>query len=216
MRGRMAHTHSLAKLSCPDSRARRPARPGPHAALVEANLRLVRGLAGRLIRCGIARHVEIDELISVGTEAMLESAARFDPTSGARFTTFAFPRVRGAMIDAVAQLSPLPRGIMRGARRREASGEAGQTPQVSSLDAMRGEPAAEASDPSDAIFARQMSPRVRAALARLPARKRCFIEGHYFGERDLQSIGRELGMSKSWASRLHGQALADLRAALGE
>ena len=172
-------------------------------------------MAARLIRCGTARFVEVDELISVGTQALLESAARFDPDAGAQFSTFAFPRIRGAMIDAVARLAPLPRSAFRASRARMADGKQGLF--VASLDAlcMRGkEPIADAPDPAIALDAQHWGSRVNAALARLPANKRRFIEGHYFDGIDLQSIGRELGLSKSWASRLHAQALAELRAAL--
>ena len=39
-------------------------------------------------------------------------------------------------------------------------------------------------------------------------------EGHYFGERTLEEIGAEMGISKSWASRLCTRALGKMRAAL--
>ena len=35
---------------------------------------------------------------------------------------------------------------------------------------------------------------------------------HYFEGKSLQEAGAELGVSKSWASRLHAQAVDQLRA----
>jgi RNA polymerase sigma factor for flagellar operon FliA len=57
--------------------------------------------------------------------------------------------------------------------------------------------------------------RVRAILPRLPEKERFFIEKHYFEGKTLLEAGAALGLSKSWASRLHARALALLRAELG-
>lgn len=57
--------------------------------------------------------------------------------------------------------------------------------------------------------------RVRAVLPRLPEKERHFIEKHYFEGKNLLEAGAELGLSKSWASRLHARALELLRKELG-
>jgi RNA polymerase sigma factor for flagellar operon FliA len=56
--------------------------------------------------------------------------------------------------------------------------------------------------------------RIDAALAALPERERALIEKHYFDGKNLLEAGAELGISKSWASRLHAQAVDRLRARL--
>jgi RNA polymerase sigma factor for flagellar operon FliA len=56
--------------------------------------------------------------------------------------------------------------------------------------------------------------RLLAALAELPERERVLLRGHYFEGRSLELIAGELGISKSWASRLHTQALSELRQTL--
>jgi RNA polymerase sigma factor for flagellar operon FliA len=58
--------------------------------------------------------------------------------------------------------------------------------------------------------------RVRQALPRLPERERRLVELVYFGEATLQDAGKELGMSKSWACRLHARAVELLRQLLEE
>jgi RNA polymerase sigma factor (sigma-70 family) len=42
-----------------------------------------------------------DEVEAAARLALMESLRRFDLSRGVRFTTFAYPRIRGAMIDAV-------------------------------------------------------------------------------------------------------------------
>ena len=49
------------------------------------------------------------------------------------------------------------------------------------------------------------------AVEQLPARERRLIRAHYYHDRTLQKAGSELGISKSWASRLHARAIDQLR-----
>jgi len=58
--------------------------------------------------------------------------------------------------------------------------------------------------------------RVREALATLPQKERRLLELYYFADMNLDSAGAKLGLSKSWASRLHARAVRLLREALAE
>src|SRR6185295_10206040 len=68
--------------------------------LVEQHLSLVQAIAAKLKRT-LGRTIEFDDLVAYGTKGLLEAADRFDPTQGATFTTFAYYRVRGAMLDGL-------------------------------------------------------------------------------------------------------------------
>ena len=46
----------------------------------------------------------MDDLVSVGTIALIEAADRYDPGRRVSFATFAYPRIRGAMIDELPRL----------------------------------------------------------------------------------------------------------------
>lgn len=50
-----------------------------------------------------------DELFNVGVIATLQALDSFDPTINQRFITFAYPRIRGEIIDFLRRLDPLPR-----------------------------------------------------------------------------------------------------------
>jgi RNA polymerase sigma factor for flagellar operon FliA len=57
---------------------------------------------------------------------------------------------------------------------------------------------------------------VREALAGLPEKERRLMELYYFADMKLEEAGAKLGLSKSWACRLHARAVNLLREALGE
>jgi len=56
----------------------------------------------------------------------------------------------------------------------------------------------------------QMRDRVRDALERLPDAEKKLLTLYYFKEMSLADVGKELGLSKSWTSRRHAQAIEKL------
>jgi RNA polymerase sigma factor for flagellar operon FliA len=172
----------------------------------------------RSIASGIARSsgglMPVDDLLSIGVQALLEVAERFDHDHGTRFSTFAYWRIRGAMLDGISRYAPLPRGIHRSNRAGRGRPRRHVGPFDEAVHLV--EPSAEPPDPGDAIDAERRARKVRDALERLPTRKRALLRRHYFGDESLLDIGRSMGLSKSWASRLHSQSLDELRAVLRE
>lgn len=72
---------------------------------------------------------------------------------------------------------------------------------------------AEAAD--DLAASAEERARVREALDKLPKKERQLMDLYYFGDMSLDAAGAKLGLSKSWASRLHARAIGLLREALG-
>jgi RNA polymerase sigma factor for flagellar operon FliA len=71
--------------------------------------------------------------------------------------------------------------------------------------------------PLDERFADvEMKGHVRAAMQRLPESDREIIQMYYFKELSLQEVGNRLGLSKSWTSRRHAQAIERLTKLLQE
>ena len=89
------------------------------AARVERHTHLVRTIARRVFRSvGV---MSVEELESIGNEALVQSAMRYDPTSAASFATFANYRIHGAMIDALRKRTPGRRKKQRALRRLAAT-----------------------------------------------------------------------------------------------
>ena len=86
---------------------------------------------------------------------------------------------------------------------------------VTSLETLRDEkgfdPGGEAPDHETKIDDTRMGVRIRKAMAKLPEKERLLVEKHYWEGKNLLEAGAELGISKSWASRLHAQAVDRLR-----
>ena len=70
---------------------------------------------------------------------------------------------------------------------------------------------ANAQPPADRIHSQRVANKLREALAALPEKERALVTKHYWEGKNLLEAGAELGISKSWASRLHAQAVERLR-----
>jgi len=218
------------------------------ARLVEANLDVAKK-AAYMIYPRVKEHVELDELIGLANAGLAEAAQRFDPSRGAAFSTFAWYRVQGSIVDGLRKSSQLPRRVwaklvaLRAAsdylehRAERDAGAAQQgtppatgadalaqvrselsairTMYVTSLDAMTDagfdKPDDKSPQADAAIDAQRAASKIRAAIATLPAKEQALMKKHYWEGKNLLEAGAELGISKSWASRLHAQAVERLR-----
>jgi RNA polymerase sigma factor for flagellar operon FliA len=57
---------------------------------------------------------------------------------------------------------------------------------------------------------------VRKTIAKLGDQERKLMEMYYYREMSLQEVGEQLGLSKSWTSRLHGRVIDKLRRILDD
>lgn len=213
-------------------------------ALVEQGQALVVSLASR-IRGNIPVRVDMEDLIAYGEIGLAEAAHKFDPTRGTAFTTFAYPRVRGAIYDGVAKMSWTGRGKHRRLRFRHmakeyldsqpnestdqdastlekdaqwfrdttdrlaviffSSRDDGQGDNFGSTIEDQGTPAA-----SFIVAQREIIGKLHDLVDALPSTEEKLIRRVYFEGKTLQEAGNSLRITKSWASRLHAQALERL------
>jgi RNA polymerase sigma factor for flagellar operon FliA len=68
--------------------------------------------------------------------------------------------------------------------------------------------------PEEAVARAELIARIRAAIAERPEAERRLLERHYFEDVNFDETARELGLSKSWASRLHTRAIEGVAKAL--
>jgi RNA polymerase sigma factor for flagellar operon FliA len=83
-----------------------------HATLVQQHLTLVYQVAWQVKR-RIGDHVTVEELISAGTLGLIGAVERFDPARGGALSTYAIPRIRGAMLDDLRDRDWVPRRVRR-------------------------------------------------------------------------------------------------------
>ncbi|HEY0774681.1 MAG TPA: sigma-70 family RNA polymerase sigma factor, partial [Nocardioidaceae bacterium] len=168
----------------------------------------------------------------------------FDPARGLTFQTFAVPRIRGAMVDALRALDWVPRSVREKVRQVEQAqrvleARLGRIPDDPEIAAELGISVPElrdlyakvsftsvgtledlelADDLSAAATHEIEDDQAKAALLRvvgeLPERDQILIALYYFEGLTLSEIGRVLGVSESRVSQLHSRATMVLRTKL--
>ena len=101
-------------------------------ALLEDNLGLVRYVAKQLSR-SLSADTDPDEMVNIGTLGLMAALESFDPSRGLAFSTYAVPRIRGAILDELRRQDHVPRSIRRKSRevaqtREELMRSLGRTP----------------------------------------------------------------------------------------
>lgn len=84
-------------------------------ALLTENLSLVHHVARQLER-KLSNELDHDELVSAGTLGLMSAMSSFDPDRGLAFSTFAVPRIRGAILDELRRQDHVPRSVRRKTR----------------------------------------------------------------------------------------------------
>lgn len=82
-----------------------------HSDGVMAHIGIVKRVASHL-RGRLPEYMGLDELVQVGMIGLIEATKTFDDTKGVDFELFAKNRIRGAILDEVRKLSPLPRSAI--------------------------------------------------------------------------------------------------------
>lgn len=91
--------------------------------LLVEHLGLVHHVARQVSRT-LAVRTDFDELVSAGTIGLMTALEGFDATRGLAFSTFAAPRIRGAILDELRKQDHVPRSIRRKTREISAAREA--------------------------------------------------------------------------------------------
>jgi RNA polymerase sigma factor for flagellar operon FliA len=89
--------------------------PMAREKLLTENLNLVHHVARQLSKA-LAAPADFDELVSCGTIGLMNALEAFEPSRGLAFSTFAVPRIRGAILDELRRQDHVPRSIRRKTR----------------------------------------------------------------------------------------------------
>jgi len=204
---------------------------------------LVASIAKRL-RGEMDLSTPAEDLRAWGFQGLLEARTRFDPSRGVQFSTFAYYRVRGAMIDGIRKMGYVSRRAHEMARLAEAADAIGEEAAERSagrseaqvrdteatlaaiddvltrttasfvLEAVGQSEHEPAPRADELLIAAESCARVRAAVDQLPAREAKVLRDVYFEGRLLDEIGADLGLSRSRVSRIHTHALKLVRDAM--
>jgi RNA polymerase sigma factor for flagellar operon FliA len=200
---------------------------------------LVRAIAWKTHQ-RLPRTVELDDLVAYGQIGLLEAIVAFDAKRGRKFTTYAWHRIRGAILDGLGKLTWFNRAAFEGRQYEHkptgtpaaaaapaaqaaaaetitpAAGTAGKSPARrpvrSDLETVA--VLSREADAGEAALHLELVMFLRDLVGSLPDKEAALIRGTFFEGRTLTEAARRVGISTAWASRLQTRTLADLRIAL--
>lgn len=208
--------------------------------LIERYLPYVRSIAGKIMKT-LSAHIEFNDLVRHGEVGLIEAADRFDPKLGVNFKTFAYYRIRGAIYDGLREMGWLSRSQYAKQKFQEAAnnflassatGEGAGAPSVQDevnamaevvsglvpiyITSLEGAEALQIEDdrgpsPSEELELGESRRVIHEAIDELPEQEREIVLMYYFKDLTLQEVSERLGLSKSWASRLHSRAIQHLQ-----
>jgi RNA polymerase sigma factor FliA len=81
-------------------------------SLILEHLEYVRQILGTMTPA-LPSSVDVDNLESAGVVGLIEAANSYDPKRGVVFKTYAYPRIRGAIVDELRRNSPLSQKMLK-------------------------------------------------------------------------------------------------------
>jgi RNA polymerase sigma factor for flagellar operon FliA len=205
-----------------------------------AHKELVDRVVRRLVR-ELDLSCELGDLTAWGHQGLLEAKQRFDPSRGVRFSTFAYYRVRGAVLDGVRSQGFLKRRAYAKVKAFEAADalaehaaesgaedvHAALSQRANEIEEMLGRISAayvlsalgqgeerSVETPETLITDAQTKDAVQHGLADLPEKEQQLLSAIYYDGATIEEAGQRIGLSKSWASRLHAKALSRMKKSL--
>lgn len=164
-------------------------------------------------RMGVTRRAaSLDELLSFAREGLLHAATRFNPNLG-DFLPYANIRIRGAIIDGLRTQGHLTRNRHAALDAEEELGRHIGHLETFSVDGVM-HLGAEPATPDEELERAELLHLTQKALGALSFREQELLRRHYFEGERFDHVAEELGISKSWASRIHTKALGRLARSL--
>lgn len=214
--------------------------PAARESLILLYVPYARTVAAGLYRQHVHHETEFREYVQWATLGMIEALDRYDPTRGAKFTTYAFARMQGSIRNGLEHISERQEqlGLNRrlvaervdAARRGADLSEAARRPAESLLASMaevgtalilsfmldetgmmQGPADALPDGCYEAVAFKQEQHRLRDMLQHLTPREQSVVRLHYMQAMTYDDIAQVLRITKGRVSQLHQQALARLR-----
>lgn len=189
--------------------------------LIHENQGMVYHLAGQTFRQLPVKH-EFEDLVGYGMLGLAEAAKAFQPSKGVKFSTFAFLRIRGAIFDGISETSWMTRAQYRRHVKRQAAEQSGELDDSSTdvdfgggnVIALEQEHIEDIAEENHSVSSSLALDETKAILIRcvedLPRREYRLITLVYFDGMSLQDAADRVGISKSWASRVHAKIIKSL------
>jgi RNA polymerase sigma factor for flagellar operon FliA len=142
----------------------------------------------------LGRGRDTDELLSAGMLGLVQAARSFDPHRDVKFATYAYLRIRGAVIDSLRGRPTVSCGALD-----EEQNEFYAVP-----------PRAQSLSPDEQAEQNELLETLTRAILVLPKRDRHVLMLYYQEELTMKEIAAVLSLTESRVSQLHAAALLKL------
>ncbi len=212
-------------------------------ALVIQYLPAVRAMAYRL-RERLPSSIDVQDLISIGTEEMIKLSRRYDRVQNDSFWGFGRKRVNGSMLDYLRSLDVMSRAnrsLVKTVSREidKYLSEHGEEPESEYLAALLEEDLDKVNDARygnmliavmpineqitiysdedtvDKVEKDELIEIVRSVLTKFNEREQLIIQLYYFEELNLKEISNILEISESRISQIHKKLLGKIKVEVG-
>ena len=206
--------------------------------IIKNNIGFAKKLARQFTRKHSIEEVHFPDFQAIALVALCETAGRYDPKSGSKFTTYAYLRIQGSMIDFMRYGWGYHRKSRSKSPKHKVSADRGSfeffgktyvsQDVCNRIDTIGHSIVCTKQGNFELVYRDQESQEERTdkkklitlihkSLCKLPENQSSVIEMRYFQGASLEEISSKMGgISKSWISRIHTQGIESLKTHLEE
>lgn len=177
------------------------------------------------------RCIELDDLVQYGQVGLVEALKSYDESRGVAFKLFAYSRIRGAIYDglkkstefmksrwyrdkirhALANIKMMSSGLDNDGAAVDKIEKLRRVVKlfsqayVLSLDAVSA--MSDEKSPEQFCIGSQFKQQLQEALSKLTLKEYLIIKYCYYEDMNIACAGAKIGISRSWALRLHARAI---------
>ncbi|SNZ08116.1 RNA polymerase, sigma 28 subunit, SigD/FliA/WhiG [Persephonella hydrogeniphila] len=192
--------------------------------LILDNLSLVKKVASKIYYRLPKGDIEFDDLVNVGVIGLMKAIEKYDKDK-ARFSTYAYIKIRGEILDYLRSLDIVPRTV-RDKIKKEPPLEEGKPVPLSNTAVMVSIEKALSSDesfkiidtlvsgretPEEEVIKEDQKEKLLKALELLSEKEKKVLQMLYFEEKDLKAVAEEINVSVSRVSQIKSEAIKKLK-----
>ncbi|WP_457678177.1 sigma-70 family RNA polymerase sigma factor [Thermovibrio sp.] len=188
--------------------------------LILEHLPLVKKVANKIYRRIPEGVIEFEELVNTGVIGLIKAVENYDEKK-AKFSTYAYIKVRGEILDYLRKLDFLPRSVREKVKNGEIDKLKEEVISLVSIEeklfsnsdrfTLKDLLVSREPTPEEELLLKDAKERLAEAVKKLSDKEQLVLQLIFVEEMDLKSIGEILGISVSRVSQIKGAALKKLR-----
>jgi RNA polymerase sigma factor for flagellar operon FliA len=188
--------------------------------IVLENLPLVKKIAGSIYRRIPEGVVDFDELVNTGVIGLIKAVENYNEKKSS-FSTYAYIKIRGEILDYLRKLDPLPRNVRSKIKKSDWNGIKDEVSFFISIERelFNGSDTLKIKDtlvssvinPETDLIKKELTALLSRAIEELSEREQLVLQLLFVEELDLKSVAEVLGVTVSRVSQIKAGALKKLK-----